>query len=185
MADANITESRRLLQHFLAALAYRTQKALRDAPESFADFRLAPTTRTPFELVWHMTGVIGYARTFMHGGDFEPPRLASFAGEIARFPSVRNYVSYARLVRTERRSNDRRKGQANRRNGNPYLSWAFSEAAHFACRFQPEARRFYDRKRARTNGIIAIRALAHKLARACFFILRDRVPYDPAMLFRG
>ena len=80
-----MTESRRLLQHFLAALAYRTQKALRDAPDSFADFRLSPTTRTPFELVWHMTGVIGYARTFLHGGDFEPPRLGSFAEEIARF----------------------------------------------------------------------------------------------------
>ena len=80
-----MTESRRLLQHFLGALAYRTQKALRDAPDSFADFRLTPTTRTPFELVWHMTGVIGYARTFLHGGDFEPPRLGSFAGEIARF----------------------------------------------------------------------------------------------------
>ena len=80
-----MTESRRLLQHFLGALAYRTQKALRDAPDSFADFRLAPTTRTPFELVWHMTGVVGYARTFLHGGDFQPPRLESFADEIVRF----------------------------------------------------------------------------------------------------
>ena len=85
MADVNMTESRKLLRHFLAALAYRTQKALRDAPDSFADFRIAPTARTPFELVWHMTGVIGYARTFLHGGDFEPPRLGSFAEEIARF----------------------------------------------------------------------------------------------------
>lgn len=80
-----MTESRRLLQHFLGALAYRTQKALRDAPDSFADFRIAPTARTPFELVWHMTGVIGYARTFIHGGDFEPPRLGAFSEEIARF----------------------------------------------------------------------------------------------------
>ena len=80
-----MTESRRLLQHFLAALAYRTQKALRDAPPSFADFRIAATSRTPHELVWHMTGVIGYARTMLHGGDFEPPRLASLDDEIARF----------------------------------------------------------------------------------------------------
>ena len=80
-----MTESRRLLQHFLGALAYRTQKALRGAPESFAEFRAGPTSRTPFELVWHMTGVIGYARTFLHGGDFEPPRLATFGDEIARF----------------------------------------------------------------------------------------------------
>jgi hypothetical protein len=80
-----MTENRRLLQHFLAALAYRTQKALRDAPDSFADFRIAPTARTPFELLWHMTGVIGYARTMLHGGDFEPPRLTSIEEEVARF----------------------------------------------------------------------------------------------------
>jgi hypothetical protein len=71
-----MTDSRRLLQHFLGALAYRTQKALRDAPDSFADFRIAPTARTPFELLWHMTGVIG---------DFEPPRLHSMADEVERF----------------------------------------------------------------------------------------------------
>jgi hypothetical protein len=53
-----MTDARRLLQHFLGALAYRTQRALRDAPDSFADFRIAPTARTPFELVWQMTGVI-------------------------------------------------------------------------------------------------------------------------------
>ena len=80
-----MTESRRLLQHFLGALAYRTQKALRDAPENFADFRAAPTARTPFELLWHMTGLMGYARTMFHGGEFEPPRLASLAEEVARF----------------------------------------------------------------------------------------------------
>ena len=79
------TESRRLLQHFLAALAYRTQKALRGAPAGFGDFRIAPTSRTPHELVWHMTGVIGFARTMLHGGSFAPPRLASFADEVARF----------------------------------------------------------------------------------------------------
>jgi hypothetical protein len=80
-----MTESRRLLQHFLAAIAYRTQKALRGAPDDFADFRPAPTARTPYELLWHMTGLIGYARTMFHGGDFEPPRLSSLAEEMARF----------------------------------------------------------------------------------------------------
>lgn len=78
-------ESRKLLQHFLAALAYRTQKALRGAPAAFADFRAGTHVRTPHELVWHMTGVIGYARTMLHGGSFAPPRLASFDEEIARF----------------------------------------------------------------------------------------------------
>jgi hypothetical protein len=78
-------ESRQLLQHFLAALAYRTQKALRGAPETFATFRVGPTSRTPKELVWHMTGVIGYARTMFHGGRFTPPEVATFADEITRF----------------------------------------------------------------------------------------------------
>ena len=80
-----MTESRRLLQHFLAALAYRTQKALRGAPSSFGEFDIGSNARTPHELVWHMTGLIGYARTMMRGGTFEPPRLATFADEIARF----------------------------------------------------------------------------------------------------
>ena len=80
-----MNDSRQLLQHFLAALAYRTQKALRGAPASFADFRIGPTSRTPKELVWHMTGVIGYARTMLHGGRFTPPELPTFDEEITRF----------------------------------------------------------------------------------------------------
>ena len=80
-----MTESRRLLQHFLAALAYRTQKALRGAPESFADFRAGTNVRTPRELLMHMTSVIGYARTHLHGGEYQPPRVDTFAEEITRF----------------------------------------------------------------------------------------------------
>jgi hypothetical protein len=80
-----MTESRRLLQHFLAAIAYRTQKALRGAPDTFGEFRAARNVRTPHELLWHMTGVIGYARTFIHGGEFAPPRLDSLSDEVARF----------------------------------------------------------------------------------------------------
>lgn len=78
-------ESRELLQHFLAALAYRTQKALRGAPGHFAEFRAGTHVRTPHELVWHMTGVIGYARTMLHGGAFVPPRLDTFDEEVQRF----------------------------------------------------------------------------------------------------
>jgi hypothetical protein len=80
-----VTESRRLLRHFLGALAYRTQKALRGAPDSFADFQAGTHVRTPHELLWHMTGVIGYARTMLRGGTFTPQRLATLAEEIARF----------------------------------------------------------------------------------------------------
>lgn len=80
-----MTPSRRLLRHFLAALAYRTQKALRGAPADFGDFRAAGNVRTPHELLWHMTGLMGYARTFLRGGDYAPPAVASLAAEVARF----------------------------------------------------------------------------------------------------
>ena len=80
-----MSESRRLLQHFLAALAYRTQKALRDAPAWFADFRPGPTARTPHELVQHMTSVIGYARTMLHGGTYTPPWIPSFDAQVDHF----------------------------------------------------------------------------------------------------
>jgi hypothetical protein len=78
----------RLRKHFLAAIAYRTQKALRGAPESFAGFRAGSHVRTPHELLWHMTGVLGYAATFYRGGVWQPEKLESFAGEIARFHQV-------------------------------------------------------------------------------------------------
>jgi len=38
--------------------------------------------------------------------------------------------------------------------------------------------RFYQRKLARTNRIVAIKAVAHKLARACYCIMRDQVAFD-------
>lgn len=83
-----MTESRSLLQHFLAALAYRTQKAVRGAPPAFSDFTAGSDVRTPRELVWHMTSVIGYARTMFHGGTFTPPQLPTFEGEVERFHST-------------------------------------------------------------------------------------------------
>jgi hypothetical protein len=77
--------SNTLLRHFLAALAYRTQKALRGAPESFADFRVADGVRTPRELLRHMTSVLGYARTFLIGGEYTADALPDMPAEIARF----------------------------------------------------------------------------------------------------
>jgi len=78
-------DKRSLLRHFLAALAYRTQKALRGAPKEFGDFRVADGVRTPAELVRHMTSVLGYARTFFIGGQYRPEPLPSLDEEIIRF----------------------------------------------------------------------------------------------------
>ena len=78
-------DKRHMLRHFLAALAYRTQKALRGAPEGFADFRAGNEVRTPSELIRHMASVLGYARTFFVGGSYWPDPLPTFEDEIERF----------------------------------------------------------------------------------------------------
>jgi hypothetical protein len=81
----SMDDKRSLLRHFLAALAYRTQKALRDAPAEFADFQAGDGVRTPKELVRHMTSVLGYARTFFVGGQYRPEALSSLDEEVVRF----------------------------------------------------------------------------------------------------
>ena len=78
-------DKHKLLRHYLAALAYRTQKALRDAPPDFGAFRVADGVRTPSQLVCHMTAVLGYPRTFFEGGKYRPEQLPSLEDEIVRF----------------------------------------------------------------------------------------------------
>lgn len=78
-------EKRALLRHFLAALAYRAQKALRGAPDSFGVFRAGHRVRTPAELVRHITSVLGYARTHFTGGSYRPEPLPDLGSEVARF----------------------------------------------------------------------------------------------------
>jgi transposase len=104
-------------------------------------------------------------------------------GDISRFAKAGNYSSYCRCVNSERTSNKKKKGEGNRKNGNKYLSWAYVEAAHFAIRSCPEARRFYQKKMAKSNGAVATKALANKLARASYYMMRDQVPFDKDKLF--
>lgn len=104
-------------------------------------------------------------------------------GPMDRFATVGNFASYARCVDSVHTSNGKKKGEGNTKNGNKYLAWAFIEAANFALRYNAEAKRFYERKRAKTNNVVAIKALAHKLARACFHILKERQPFDVRRCF--
>jgi transposase len=104
-------------------------------------------------------------------------------GTISRFTRVGNFSSYCRCVDSLMESNGKRKGEGNTKNGNKYLAWAFVEAANFALRCCPQAKSFYDRKKSRLNRILALKALAHKLARACYHMLRDQKPFDVHLCF--
>ncbi len=99
-------------------------------------------------------------------------------GDISRFNKAGNFASYARCVQSKRVSNGKKKGENNRKNGNKYLAWAFVEAAHFSIRYSDTIKGYYQRKCAKTKKVIAIKAVAHKLARACYYIMRDNSEFD-------
>lgn len=103
-------------------------------------------------------------------------------GDIGRFAKVGNFTSYCRCAPTQRLSDGKSKGSGNRKNGNRYLSWAFSEAAQMARRHNQRFRHYYDRKTAQTNTIVATRALSNKLARVCYYIMRDQVVFNEELI---
>ena len=99
-------------------------------------------------------------------------------GDIKRFPKVGNFTSYCRCVPSRRLSDGKSKGSGNRKNGNRYLSWAFTEAVHLGRRYNERFRRYYNRKVAQANTSLATKALGNKLARICYYIMRDQVPFQ-------
>jgi transposase len=103
---------------------------------------------------------------------------------VERFTDTGNYVSYCRKVHSKWTSNGKQKGKGNRKNGNKYIAWAFSEVAdELARRFDTNARAYYQRKKIKTNFMVAHNALAHKLARAAYHIMKDNVSFMPEKLF--
>ena len=104
-------------------------------------------------------------------------------GSIGRFPKVGDFASYCRKVPSGWTSNGKKKGKGNAKNGNKYLAWAFSEASELSRRYDDHARAFYNRKAAKKNFMVAHSALAHKLARAAYYVMRDHVAFDPQKLF--
>ncbi len=104
-------------------------------------------------------------------------------GTIKRFAKVGNFASYCRKVPSSWTSNEKKKGKGNDKNGNKYLAWAFSEASELCRRYDGHARAFFNRKAAKTNRMTAHKALAHKLSRAAYYIMRDQEDYDPVRLF--
>ena len=106
-------------------------------------------------------------------------------GPIERFASAGNYVSYCRAVQAEKLSNERKKGENNRKCGNRYLSWAWLEAANFAIRYSPEIKRWYQRKLRRCGhlAVLALKAVAAKLAKAGYYMLKNKEAFKMEQAF--
>ena len=109
--------------------------------------------------------------------------IALETGDINRFAGPGQFASYARAVDTRRESNGKKKGEGNAKCGNKYLAWAFVEAAHFAVRYDAQIKRWYQKKAAHTLPVVAIKAVAHKLARASWHILKTGEAFDVTRAF--
>lgn len=111
--------------------------------------------------------------------------LASEIGSIRRFATAANFVSYCRLASTSKLSNGKSKGLGNAKNGNAYLSWAFTELAPLMVRYSEAAKRHFE-KLMRKYGqlrVKAIRVLAAKLARSVYQCLSKNEPFDVLRCF--
>lgn len=111
--------------------------------------------------------------------------LASEIGSIRRFATAANFVSYCRLASTSKLSNGKSKGLGNAKNGNAYLSWAFTELATLMVRYSEAAKRHFE-KLMRKYGqlrVKAIRVLAAKLARSVYQCLSKNEPFDVLRCF--
>lgn len=109
--------------------------------------------------------------------------IALETGDISRFAGPGNFASYARTVDSRRESNGKKKGQGNTKCGNKHLAWAFIEAAHFAVRYDAAIKRWYQKKCANSLSVVAIKAVAHKLARACYHVMKTNEPFSAARAF--
>uniref|UniRef100_UPI0012F8CB60 transposase n=1 Tax=Azohydromonas aeria TaxID=2590212 RepID=UPI0012F8CB60 len=109
--------------------------------------------------------------------------IAYETGSIERFETPGDFASYARTVDSRRESNGKKKGSGNAKCGNKHLAWAFVEAAHFAIRYDATIKRWYQKKCAKTLPVVAIKAVAHKLARACFHVMKSGSSFDAGKAF--
>ena len=116
-------------------------------------------------------------------GDILAAVILPEAGDIKRFKRFGNFASYCRCVDSRRESNGKKKGENNRNNGNCYLAWAFIEAANFAIRHSDKAKSYYLKKEKATNAIVARKVLAHKLARGCYWVMRNQQAIYPGRVF--
>jgi len=104
--------------------------------------------------------------------------------DIHRFPRVQDFVSYCRLVKCAKQSDGKHYGYSGTKIGNAHLKWAFSEAAVLCLRKNPPAQRYVARLAHKHGKGKALTILAHKLARAVYYMLRREQAFEATKFFR-
>ena len=105
--------------------------------------------------------------------------------DIRRFPRVQAFVSYCRLVKCAKESAGKRFGTSGTKIGNAFLQWAFSEAAMLCLRDNPAAQKYLARLEKQHGQGKALTILAHKLARAVYYMLKRETAFDMHKFLHG
>jgi len=105
--------------------------------------------------------------------------------DIARFPRVQDFVSYCRLVKCAKESAGKRYGTSGTKIGNAYLKWAFSEAAVLFLRNNPAGQKYLARVEKKHGKGKALTVLAHKLARAVYYMLKRGTAFTMDKFLHG
>jgi transposase len=102
---------------------------------------------------------------------------------IDRFPSVGDFLSYARLVTPKQTSDGKVTGHGGGKIGNVHLKWAFSEAVLWMLRYSEDAKAFLKRKEKKYGKARAMSMRARKIARAVYQMLKRKEPLDAVKFF--
>lgn len=126
----------------------------------------------------HYGALLNIVRTFPGIGQILALTILYEIGDINRFPTVQQFASYSRLVKCKAESAGKTYGTSGNKIGNGYLKWAFSEAAVLYLRGNDKAKRYLAKLQKRMSKGKALSALAHKIGRCVYFMLRDRQVFD-------
>jgi len=189
------TNSQYCLPQFGKKIAYKTNR--HGLPERFPDPSVQKSMAVDLALIDHydklLTEVELYITRTAKVHDVNAfYRLRSVPGigkilalvmlyeihDIARFPTVQDFASYARLVKCAKESAGKRHGASGAKIGNVHLKWAFSEAAVLFLRHNPPAQRYLDQLASKHGKAKALSILAHKLGRAVYYMLQRREAFD-------
>jgi transposase len=98
--------------------------------------------------------------------------------DVSRFPRVQDFLSYARLVKSQKSSAGKVMGTSGAKIGNAHLKWAYSEAAVLFLQRNPRGQRLINRLRSKHGRGKALSILAARIGRASYYMLRRDTAFD-------
>jgi transposase len=200
LAHIQNTNSQYCLPQFGKKIAYKTNR--QGVAEQFTDLSVRKSIEMDLSLIDHYDKLLTEVELYItktakvdNVNAFH--RLRSVPGigkilalvilyeihDIERFPTVQDFVSYARLVKCAKESAGKRHGTSGKKIGNVHLKWAFSEASVLFLRANPAGQRYVDKLASKHGKAKALSILAHKMGRAVYYMLKREKAFDMNQFF--